>query len=82
MPSPEDWIAATGPRAVSADPEDHATPDTVLGNSSLSLVAKGLYALVLVGQGRPVNPFEDLEDVRVAIEELVDAGLVIRIESS
>lgn len=83
MSQPEEWIAAIGPRIVSDDLQDVAISDAVLGDSELSLMAKGLYALVLTGQGQPINPyedaFEDVDDIRVAIDELGAAGLVIRI---
>ena len=77
-----DWIAATGPRRVIENPEDTAMPASVLTDPRLSLMAKGLYAVVLAEQGRPINPyegaFEAVEDIRAAIDELVSAGLVIR----
>lgn len=80
----EDWIAATGPRAVSDDVEDTAIPDAVLDDATLSLVAKGLYALVLSYQGQPVNPYEDAiedaKDIRAAVDELLEAGLVLRVQ--
>lgn len=83
MAAEEDWIAATGPRAVSKDAENTAIPFAVLDDPRFSLIAKGLYALVLTGQGQPINPYEDaiedVEDIRAAIEELVDAGLVARV---
>lgn len=84
MPALEDWIAATGPRAVSGRAEDTAIPHAVLGDSRFSLIAKGLYALVLAEQGQPINPYEDaiedVEDIRAAIDELVEAGLVLRVQ--
>lgn len=85
MPTNEtkDWIAETGPRAVSDDPEEAAIPYAVLDDANLSLVAKGLYALVLSYQGQPVNPhedaIEDAEDIRAAVDELLEAGLVMRV---
>lgn len=86
MAAEEDWIAATGPRAVSKNAEDTAIPYALLDDPGLSLIAKGLYALVLTGQGQPINPYEDgiedVEDIRAAIEELVGAGLVIRVAAS
>lgn len=84
MPEPSEWIAATGPRMVSDDPEDFAIPDAVLSDPGLSLMAKGVYALVLTGQGQPINPFEDpiesIEDIRAAIDELLTSGLVVRVD--
>lgn len=63
MPALEDWIAATGPRAVSGRAEDTAIPHAELGDPRFSLIAKGLYALVLAEQGQPFNPYEDaIED--------------------
>lgn len=86
MSTNEDWIAATGPRAVSENAEDTAIPYAVLDDPNLSLIAKGLYALVLTGQGQPINPYEDavedVEDIRSAIDGLVEAGLVIRVAMS
>lgn len=80
----EDWIAAAGPRAVSDDAEDTAIPHAVLGDPNLSLIAKGIYALVLSYQGQPVNPYEDAiedaEDIRAAIDELLETGLVMRVQ--
>ncbi|WP_404473548.1 hypothetical protein [Microbacterium aerolatum] len=82
MPDAEEWIAAYGPRPVSDDPNDSAIPDAVLNDPTLSLTAKGLYAIVLSKQGQPLNPFEDAfedsKDIHAAIEELVAAGLVVR----
>jgi len=82
MNQPSEWIAAVGPRIVSDDVEDQAIPHDVLNDSHLSLIAKGLYALVLTQQGQPLNPyedaFEDPADIHAAIEELVSAGLVVR----
>lgn len=83
MPEPSERIAATSPRIVSDDPEDFAIPDAVLSDAGLSLMAKGVYALVLTGQGQPINPCEDpiqdVEEIRAAIEELIAAGLVVRV---
>lgn len=83
MTEPAEWIAATGPRAVSDDPEDTAIPDAALGDSRLSLLAKGLYALTLSHHGQPINPYEDAyeatEDVGAAIDELIEAGLIVRV---
>lgn len=83
MSEPEEWIAVSGPGLVSAKAEDTAIPDEVLGDPRLSLVAKGLYALALSEQGKPINPYDDaveeVEDLRMAIDELVTAGLVVRL---
>lgn len=83
MAQVEEWIAATGPRIVSDAPEDNAISDAVLRDAKLSLIAKGLYALVLTQKGQPINPyedaFEDVEDIRAAVDELVEAGLILRV---
>ena len=83
MPEHEEWIATSGPRLVSYDPAGSAIPAGVLSDARLSLRAKGLYALVLAKQGQPINPYEDafesVEDIRAAIDELVAAGLVVRV---
>lgn len=85
MSSPQsDWITATGLRAVEADPETIAISDTVLGDPSLSLIAKGLYALLLNYPGQPIDPYEDaIEDpaeISAGIEELIVAGHAVRVE--
>lgn len=84
MSADEVWIAARGPRAVTDDAEDTAIPYAVLDDPNLSLIAKGMYALVLSYQGQPVNPYEDAiedaEDIRAAIDELLNAGLVVRVQ--
>ena len=86
MTTNEHWIAATRPRSVSDTADDSAIPDAVMDDPRFSLIAKGLYSLVLAHQGQPMNPnedaIEDVEDVRVAVEELVDAGLVVRVAAS
>lgn len=74
------WIVPTGVRAVEEHISDAVIPDAALDDSSLSLIAKGIYALVLSRQGEPVNPcddaIEDLADIRSGIDELLEAGLV------
>lgn len=79
---PSDFVAATGLRRVvlvAADGE--ITPD-VLADQDLSLMARGLYALLVAEQGRPIHPYEDAfegeEDLAAAIEELIVAGLAAR----
>ncbi|MCK3769393.1 hypothetical protein MZK47_06910 [Microbacterium aerolatum] len=83
MSTPEEWLAASGPHPMSDDPRDIAIPDAVLNDPALSPAAKGLYALVLSKQGQPLNPyddaFEDAADIHAAIDELVAAGLVMRV---
>lgn len=70
-------------RLVSGKPEDAVIPDEVLSDPRLSLVAKGLYALALSEQGKPINPYEDAveanKDIHAAIEELVTARLILRV---
>lgn len=79
----EDWIAATGLWPVREDMADVVVPDHVLAAPDLSLMAKGLFALLVAHQGRPVNPFddpyEDLADIQAAIDELIKNGLAIRV---
>lgn len=74
------WIAATGLRAV-GDERAAELPDHIMRDTKLSLMARGLYALVLSGGGAAVNPFEDavepMDDIRGAIDELVAAELVV-----
>ena len=83
MLTSEDWIAATGPRIVGRNSEDVVIPDAVLDDDELSLIAKGLCASVVTAQGQPINPYEDafehVEDIRAAVDELVEAGLVMRV---
>lgn len=57
---------------------------TVLGDPGLSLIAKGLYALLLSFPGQPIDPYEDaIEDpaeISAGIEELIAAGHAVRVE--
>lgn len=82
---PTDWIAASGLRAVEADASDVGIPPDVLADQELSLMARGLYALLLAQQGQPVDPydeaFESEEDLTGAIDELLAAGLAVRVAS-
>jgi hypothetical protein len=82
-PLPDWWIAPAGLRAVETDPEATAIPDNVLADPDLSLMAKGIYALVLTYQGQPINPYDDaVEDpaeIADALDELVLAGLIVRV---
>lgn len=54
-----------------------------MNDASLSLEARGLYALLAASQGQPVDPYRDrVEDASVitdAIEELIVAGLAVRV---
>lgn len=83
-PTQSDWIACTGLRAVEGDTETIAIPDTVLGDPGLSLIAKGLYVLLLSYPGQPIDPYEDaIEDpaeISASIEELIAAGHAVRVE--
>ena len=83
MTHTEDWIAAAGVRAAHADIADAVIPDHVLSDPNLSLMAKALHALLIAGQGKPVNPYddayEDPSDIAAAIDELIAAGLVVRV---
>lgn len=79
-----DWIAPAGLRAVGPDTDDAAIPADVLGSPSLSLIAKGVYALTVTHQGQPVDPYddavEDAPDIAAAIQELIKAGLIVRVK--
>lgn len=54
-----EWIAAAGLRRVDVEAETALIPEDVLADPELTLTAKGLYALLLAEQGRPVNPLDD-----------------------
>jgi hypothetical protein len=78
-----DWVAVTGLHAVDPDATTTLVPEAVMNDSRLSLVARGLYAALLSYQGQPIDPYEDAveddEDVRAAIDELVDSGYAVRL---
>lgn len=78
-----DWIAVTGLRRFDPAATHTALPQSVMSDPGLSLEAKGLYALLASFQGQPVDPFidaiEDNEVVAGAIEELISAGLAVRV---
>lgn len=82
MPELADWIAPTGVRAVDPGAQATGIPDVVLNDESLSLAARGLYALVLTYRGEPINPYEDAvespADIGSAVDELIERGLVVR----
>ncbi len=46
-------------------------------------MARGLYALLLAQQGAPIDPYDDAVespvDLAAAIEELITAGLAVRV---
>lgn len=81
--SKSDWIAATGLRTVRDDAGDVGIPPDMLANQDLSLMARGLYALLLARQGAPIDPYDDAVESKVdlaaAIEELLAAGLAVRV---
>lgn len=83
MGAPSEWIAARGLWPVSADPSELVIPDHVLNDEELSLAAKALFALLVASQGQPIDPYEDaLEDtadISAAIDELLEAGLAVRV---
>lgn len=83
MSESEDWIAARGVWPLTDEPGGTPIPDHLLADPDLSLMAKGILALALTTQGQPVNPyedaFEDIEDIRVAVDELIEADLVVRV---
>lgn len=54
MAAPEDWIVSTGVRPVYDNLADLVVPDQVLSDPSRSLIAKGLFTLLLTEQG--ANP--------------------------
>lgn len=79
-----EWVSPTGLRTI-GDSDSTAVPIAVMNHPSLSLGAKGLYALILSYQGAPVDPYdgaiEDQDDIRAMLEELVTAGLVVRVSA-
>lgn len=86
MMSPaSDWIAPTGVRAVEPNAVETAIPASAMNDSQLSLVAKGLYALLLTYQGQPIDPYgdaiEDEAEIHAAIDELVAYGYAVRVEA-
>ncbi|WP_159084962.1 hypothetical protein [Planctomonas deserti] len=83
MESASDWIAGAGLRAVRDDAGDVGIPPDILADQDLSLMARGLYALLLAQQGAPIDPYDDAVespvDLAAAIEELITAGLAVRV---
>jgi hypothetical protein len=77
------FIAAAGLRRVVADAADVEISPDVLADQDLSLRARGLYALLVAGQGRALDPYDEAyeseEDLAAAIDELVRAGLAVRV---
>lgn len=82
-PLPDEWIAATGLWPVHEDMADVVVPNHVLADPELSLIAKGLFALLVAEQGQPINPFDDpyegVADIQAAVDELIEAGLAVRV---
>ena len=80
----ETWIAATGVWPVHDDIADAVIPEHVLNDPALSLIAKGLFALLVAEKGRPVNPYEDSYEtpaaITEAVEELISTGLAVRVQ--
>lgn len=80
---PSDFIAAAGLRRVVVDAADVELSPDVLADQGLSLRARGLFALLVAEQGRPIDPYNDAyesdEDLGAAIEELIAAGLAVRV---
>jgi len=78
-----DWVAPTGLRPYDADAKSTAIPASAMNDPRLSLVARGLYALLLSYQGKPIDPYEDAieepGDLRAAIEELINCGYAVRV---
>lgn len=56
---PSDFIAATGLRRVVVDAADVENSPGVLADQDLSSMARGLYALLIAGQGRPIDPYDN-----------------------
>lgn len=83
MASYSDFLLATNVRAGSSREEIERGIQQVLQQPSFSLLAKGLYTLLVEQPGEAVNPFHDLyepaEAVHRAAEELISAGLAIRV---
>jgi len=56
-----------------------------MNDPRLSLMAKGLYALMLTYQGQPIDPYyesiDDEAEISVAIDELVAVGYAVRVEA-
>ena len=78
------WIAMAGVRLYQQGAETtDIIPDNVLADPRLSLVAKGLYALLLTHQGEPIDPYDDAiesaGEIRGAVDELIAAGYAVRI---
>lgn len=77
-----DWIAPIAGFATADEATANIAATAAMENPHLSLLAKGLHALVLTHEGEPINPYADSyqppELIKAAIEELLEAGLIIR----
>lgn len=84
MTQPTDWIAPTGLRLFDPDTTETFVPASAMDDPRLSLVAKGLYGLLLSYQGEPIDPYEDaIEDdteIRAAIDQLISCGWAVRVQ--
>ena len=84
MIASEDWIAARGLWSLTDDKAGILLPDHVLNDHDLSLHAKALFALLLAKKGKPVNPYDDAyeddETIAATIDELIEAGLAMRVK--
>lgn len=82
-PDTTDWVAPTGVRRLDPEATTTAIPASAMADPRLSLTAKGLYTLLLTYQGEPIDPYEDtiedVDDIRAAIDELVDCGYAVRV---
>jgi hypothetical protein len=78
-----DWIAPTGVRRFDPEATTTAIPASAMADPRLSLTAKGLYTLLITYQGEPIDPYadaiEDVEDIRAAIDELINCGYAVRV---
>lgn len=83
MDTYSDLIVTRGVSANTPASEIDARAQLVMQDPSLSLRAKGLFTLLLEFAGEPHNPFAELyepaEVIHDAVEELVAAGLIIRV---
>lgn len=78
-----DTIVARGVTGRSSEIEIGAMAQETMENTSLSLRARALFVLLCELRGEPYNPFTELHEpaevIHDAVEELVAAGLIIRV---
>jgi hypothetical protein len=78
----QEWVAVAGRRLIDPDATTTDVPTVVMNDQSLSLVARGIYVALLSYQGQPIDPYENAIDddgvITAAINELVAAGLAVR----